>query len=225
MTAKTGPDPERHEGGGWRVPPNAGRRYPAEVLAPEEVQALLRACSGRAPTGLRNRALLVAMYRGGLRVGEALALSPKDVDTAQGTLRITNGKGGKARLVGIDPEAMAVLERWLDRRTHSGLNGRQPVFCTLKGRPLDPTYVRHALRRMAVRAGIERRVHPHMLRHTHAAELAREGVPMNVIQMQLGHSSLATTSRYLAHVHPRQVVEAMQARPPWDKRCARRPTG
>ncbi len=95
----------------------------------------------------------------------------------------------------------------------------------MKGRPLDPTYVRHALRRMAGRAGIERRVHPHMLRHTHAAELAREGVPMNVIQMQLGHSSLATTSRYLAHVHPQQVVEAMQARPPWDKGCGRRQTG
>ena len=84
----------------------------------------------------------------------------------------------------------------LDRRTQAGRNGRQPVFCTLKGRPLDPTYVRHALRRLAVRAGIERRVHPHMLRHTHAAELAREGVPMNVIQMQLGHSSHTPTGRY-----------------------------
>ncbi len=114
--------------------------------------------------------------------------------------------------MGIDPEAMAVLERWLDRRTQAGLNGRQPVFCTLKGRPLDPTYVRHALRRMAVRARIERRVHPHMLRHTHAAELAREGVPMNVIQAQLGHTSLATTDRYIRHIEPSQVIGAMRAR-------------
>ena len=119
MTAKTLPDPEPHDRGGWRVPPNTGRRYPAETLLPEEVQALLRACSTRAPTGLRNRALLVAMYRGGLRVGEALALLPKDVDPVHGTLRITNGKGGKARLVGRDPEAMAVLERWLDRRAQA----------------------------------------------------------------------------------------------------------
>jgi integrase len=68
------------------------------------------------------------------------------------------------------------------------------------------------VKRLAAKAGIEKRVHPHGLRHTHAAELAREGVPMNVIQAQLGHSSLATTSRYLAHVAPQHVVEAMKAR-------------
>jgi integrase/recombinase XerD len=62
--------------------------------------------------------------------------------------------------------------------------------------------------RLARRAGIEKRVHPHGLRHTHAAELALEGQPMNLIQAQLGHSSLATTSRYLAHIAPAELVHA-----------------
>jgi integrase len=60
--------------------------------------------------------------------------------------------------------------------------------------------------------GSEKRAHSHGLRHTHAAELALEGQPMNLIQAQLGHSSLATTSRYLAHIAPAELVKAMQAR-------------
>jgi hypothetical protein len=60
--------------------------------------------------------------------------------------------------------------------------------------------------RLAAKANIEKRVHAHGLRHTHASELAREGVPMNVIQAQLGHSNLGTTSRYLAHIAPAEVI-------------------
>jgi len=62
------------------------------------------------------------------------------------------------------------------------------------------------------KAGIEERVHGHGLRHTHAGELAREGVAINVIQRQLGHSNVATTSRYLAHIQPVEVIEIMKAR-------------
>ena len=63
-----------------RPPTNKGRRFPAELLSPDEVRALLRACSSRAPTGIRNRALIAVLYRGGLRVSEALALHVKDID-------------------------------------------------------------------------------------------------------------------------------------------------
>src|SRR2546428_6776683 len=72
--------------------------------------------------------------------------------------------------------------------------------------------VRVLCKRLARRARIEKRVHPHAFRHTHAAELAHDGLPMNLIQAQLGHSSLATTSRYLAHIAPAELVKAMQAR-------------
>ena len=64
----------------------------------------------------------------------------------------------------------------------------------------------------AKRAGIEKRAHAYGLRHTHAAELAREGVSVNVIQAQLGHASLAVTDRYIRHIAPEQLIEAMRAR-------------
>lgn len=82
----------------------------------------------------------------------------------------------------------------------------------LQGQPVHSAYVRALLPRLARRAGIDKRVHAHGLRHTHAAELALEGKPMNLIQAQLGHASLATTSSYLAHIAPAQLIEAMRAR-------------
>ena len=194
------------------VSANKGQRYPAEILTPEEVGALMRAASGRAATGLRARALLALLYRGGLRVSEALALHPKDVDERAGTVTVLRGKGGHRRVVGLDPAAFALIERWADCRRGLGIGARRPLLCTLRGAPLDPSYVRRLLPRLAARAGIAKRVHAHGLRHTHAAELAAEGKPVNLIQRQLGHSSLATTSRYLDHIAPQDVIAAMRDR-------------
>jgi site-specific recombinase XerD len=114
--------PGYHSG---RTAPNKGRSFPAEVLTPDEVKALIRACSNRAPTGIRNRALIVVMYRGGLRLGEALALKPKDIDPDQGTITVLHGKGDRRRIVGVDPGAMAILLRWIEKRRTLGLTGRQ----------------------------------------------------------------------------------------------------
>lgn len=196
-----------------RRPANAGKSYPAEVLTPDEVRSLIKACSNRAPTGIRNRALLVVLYRAGLRISEALQLAPKDADRAAGTVTVLRDKGGKRRTIGLDPGAFAVLERWLERRAKLGVNGRKPIFCTLQGERLATAYVRALMPRLARKAGIEKRVHAHGLRHTHAAELAMEGKPVNLIQAQLGHASLAVTSTYLAHIAPAQLIEAMRSRP------------
>lgn len=195
-----------------REAPNKGKTYPAEVLTQREVSLLLSACGARSSTGIRNRALITVLYRAGLRLGEALALEAKDVDTGAGTIAVLRGKGGRQRTVGIDPEAVAVLERWVERRKQLQLGPRRPLFCTLQGQPLKPSYVRTMLPRLAAKAGIEKRVHPHGLRHSHAAELAVEGFPLNLVQQQLGHSSLATTDRYLRHVAPAQLIAAMRAR-------------
>ncbi|MBK7949137.1 MAG: tyrosine-type recombinase/integrase [Deltaproteobacteria bacterium] len=163
--------------------------YPAEILTPAEVAQLFRSCSNRAPTGIRNRALITVLYRAGLRISEALALKPKDVDRDAGTIRVLHGKGDRARVTGIDLASFAAIDRWLDKRKELGLTGRSPLFCTLQGDPIDPSYVRHWMRRLATKAGIEKRVHAHGLRHSHAADLASERHPINVIQAQLGHSN------------------------------------
>jgi integrase/recombinase XerD len=194
------------------APANKGKKYHPETLTDDEVQALLKLCSRRAPTGIRNRALLVMLYRGGLRISEALALMPKDLDGNEGTVRVLKAKSNKARTIGLDAGAFAVVDRWLDVRKKKGINGRAPLFCTLQGQPIKSAYIRALLPRLARKAGIEKRVHAHGLRHTHAAQLAAEGVPLNVIQAQLGHSNAATTSRYLQHIAPQQLIEAMPKR-------------
>jgi len=129
---------------------------------------------------------------------------------------VLHGKGDKARLTGIDAHSFAAIDRWIDKRKELGLARRYRLFCTIEGRPIDTSYVRHLMKRLAATAGIEERVHAHGLRHTLAAELAAERKPMNVIQAQLGHGSLATTSRYLDHIRPQQLIDEMQQREPWD---------
>src|SRR4051794_11915008 len=84
------------------------RRFPPEVLTPIEVAAMLDACSKRL-TGIRNRAMLVMLWRAGLRITETLRLLPKDLDAVQGSIRILNGKGGKSRTVGMDPAAFEYI--------------------------------------------------------------------------------------------------------------------
>ena len=190
-----------------RVPANKGRRYPAETLSPDEVRALLKAIRGESSTALRDRALIAVTYRGALRISEALALKPHDIDLDAGTLRILNGKGGRHRLVAIDGEAVALLRAWIERRRSLGIGGRSPLFCTLKGTKLHASHVRRLLHRLSP----ERRVVPHTLRHSRASELAQEGVPLPVIQKILGHTHLSTTARYLDHVSPTDVINAMTA--------------
>lgn len=197
-------------------PTNAGRKLPAEPLTPDEVRRLIAAASNRSSSGIRLRALIGVMYGAGLRLAETLALEPRDVDTNTGTIRVRNGKGGKTATVGLDPHGCALLDRWLDRRARYGLNGRHPIFATYEagklGRPLDPRYVRTALARLGVKAGIDKRVHPHGLRHSLAFDLAQRGVPTHVVQAQLRHSSLAVTDRYIRHLMPADVIAVMRDR-------------
>jgi integrase/recombinase XerD len=190
---------------------------PPEPLTPNEVRQLLGAASQRSASGLRLRALIGVMYGSGLRLAETLSLYPRDVDlNGVGSIRVRHGKGDRARVVGLDPTAAALLGRWMDRRASLGLNGRHPVFATYEegklGQALEPRYVRQALARLGERAGIEKRVHPHGLRHSMAFDLAQHGVPTHVIQAQLGHASLAVTDRYVRHLMPADVVATMQAR-------------
>jgi Phage integrase family len=137
-----------------------GSGLDADLLTGGEVELLMRRCSRRAPTGVRNRALIAVLWRWGLRIGEALALKAKDFDPESGTLVVQRGKGGKRRVVGVDAGTVALVGRWLELRRRRGIAGG-PLFCTLAGGPMDQSYVRHLLPRLARKAGVERRVHAH----------------------------------------------------------------
>lgn len=183
-------------------PWNKGQKLPPEILTATEAERLIKTPSVRYPTGLRNRGLLAVMYGAGLRVSEALALRPSDVDLDGHSLRVLHGKGDKARTVGIDAGALLHVSRWIDKRRALGLKARGPLFCTLQGTELSDRYVRELVARLADKAGIDKRVNPHALRHTHAVELEREGFTVTEIQHQLGHSNLNTTAVYLNHISP-----------------------
>lgn len=128
------------------------QRFPAEILSEDEVRRLLRAASAKAPTGIRNRALIVLLYRSGLRLAEALALHPKDVNVVAGTVTVLHGKGDRRRTVGMDPGALAMVERWVAVRKTLGIPRGRPLFCTLAGKGLDDSYVRHLMPRLARKA-------------------------------------------------------------------------
>jgi site-specific recombinase XerD len=201
--------PGYHQG---RPPRNKGLRYPADPPTVEEIIAVMRA-TGEDPDGLRLRGLIVVLWRAGLRISEALALTESDLDPGRGAVLVRRGKGGKRREVGMDRWAWDQLTPWLTIRQSMPVGA---LFCVLRGptrgRPSSPAGVRVQLREAALQAGVRRRFAPHQLRHAHAVEMSREGVPLVVIQRQLGHANLGITSVYLRGIDNAEIIDTVHAR-------------
>ena len=103
-----------------------------DILTTDECHSLLSACS-KAPTGIRNRAMVVVLWRACLRIKEALSLLPKDV--TQDSIRVHSGKGGRARTVGLDPEASAVVWPWISKLQGTWPQSLSTALLHPKGRP------------------------------------------------------------------------------------------
>lgn len=203
-------EPLSSKGGG-----NRGKKLPPQFLTPDELQAVLEA-NNKGLTGTRNRALIVVGWRSGVRIGEALSIRPTDLDETNHAIRVLHGKGNKARTVGMDRQSWAVISNWMTARKAAGLDAAETLFCTETGGRLDSRYVRELLPRLAAHANVNKRCHFHGLRHTMAFELVTEGVPVHLIQQQLGHSNVAITSRYINHLNPAETINRMKARS-WNK--------
>jgi site-specific recombinase XerD len=195
-----------------RAPRNKGQLYPADPPTVEEIIAVMR----RAPDdrhGARLRAVIVVLWRSGLRVQEALALGERDLDPRRGSLLVRSGKGGRRREIGMDPWGWEQLRPWLAARVELPVG---PLFCIIdgptRGRSWSTAGVRVEFRRLAAEAGVRRRFAPHQLRHAHAVEMAREGVPLIVIQRQLGHTNLGITSIYLQGIDNTEIIDTVHAR-------------
>jgi integrase len=180
-----------------RPPRNKGVRYPADPPTIQEIVAVMRA-AGDGLRGHRLRGLIVVLWRAGLRINEALALNEADLDHRRGSLLVRRGKGGRRREVGMDEWAWEQLQPWLASRLE--FPGRPAVLCHQRSHA--GTAVVECGR--ARGASPDRRGGrcPAPLRATptppaHAVEMAHEGVPLIVIQRQLGHSNLGITSIYL----------------------------
>jgi len=183
-------------------------KRPPETLTPAEVEAIVAEVATKPRTGKRDATMVVVLYCCGLRAKEACDLDIRDFDPKQKTLHVRHGKGDRARKVGIEPLAMKHLTEWIEKRgSHRG-----PLFPSRSGRTVSPCYFRKLLPEVAVQVGIEKRVHAHGFRHTCAAEMANEGVPIHLIRDVLGHTNVSTTDTYLRQVNPKQVLDAMRAR-------------
>jgi integrase len=195
-----------------RAPRNKGMQYPPDPPRAEEIVLVMRQ-AGHDRHGLRVRALIAVLWRGGLRISEALALNETDIDERRGSLLIRHGKGDKRREAGMDQFGFEQLAAWL---AHRVILPPGPLFCVIdgptRGRRWAATAARAELRELAVDAGVRRRFGPHQLRHAHAVELAREGVAVNIIQRQLGHTDLGTPSTYLQGIDPSEIIDAVRSR-------------
>ena len=195
-----------------RQPRNKGLRYPPDPPSVEEIIAVMRNAADGAE-GVRLRALIVILWRGGVRISEALALAESDLDPTRGAVLIRHGKGGRRREVGIDRWGWEQLRPWLELRMTLPVGA---WLCVLHGptagRPWSASAAREELRATAVRAGVRRRFAPHQLRHAHAVEMSREGIPITVIQRQLGHADLGVTSVYLRGIDNTEIIDTVHER-------------
>ncbi len=148
-------------------------------------------------TAERDRALILLLYGGGLRVSEACNLSWDRVDLNQGFLRLI-GKGGKERLVALPQKVTAALQRLTPSPTY--------IFGE---KPLSPRAAYDIVRKAGAAAGLVKPLHPHALRHSYATHLLTSGADLRVLQELLGHTSLAATQKY-THLSIDHVANALE---------------
>ena len=143
-----------------------------------------------------------------------MALQESDLDRSRGAVLVRRGKGGKRREVGMDRWAWEQLDSWLEIRRQLPIGA---LLCVIHGptagRRWETSAARKQLHRVAAAAAVRRRFAPHQLRHARAVEMAHEGVPLVVIQRQLGHAILGVTSIYLQGIDTSEVIETVYGRP------------
>jgi hypothetical protein len=185
-----------------RAPRNKGIRYPADPPTVDEIVVVIRHTAEErhgwlAASDDRHAVARRAAHRGGARARRARPRPAARLDSGPPRQGRPAPRGRDGR-VGWEQ-----LRPWLAARVELPVG---PLFCIIdgptRGRPWSGAAVRTEFRRVAAQAGVRGRFAPHQLRHAHALELAREGVPLNIIQRQLGHANLGTTSIYLQGIDP-----------------------
>lgn len=179
-------------------------------LEPEEVEKLLAVPNLRSMTGLRNRIICQLQWETGMRISEVLDLRVRDVIVSEKKVTIQRGKGAKTRVVYWNSDELSLLiERWKKQRPRS-----QFLFPTIrsasgKGHHIEPRQYRLQFDRCVRKAGLPEWTTSHVLRHSYATDFLNRGGNIRTLQIILGHSSLATTERYL-HVSDKSVAVAMR---------------
>ncbi len=187
--------------------PRLLRKLP-EVLTVKEVETILKQPDVDTPSGIRDRAMLEVFYAAGLRVSELIALTQENVFLKEGFIRVL-GKGNKERLIPIGRHARQWLQLYLARvrpQLSRGVASRSQVFLNRFGKPFSRMGVWKIVQKYVQAAHIERRVYPHIFRHTFATHLLENGADLRAVQELLGHADISTTQIY-THVNRRYLHE------------------
>ena len=181
-----------------------------KTLSESEVEALIAAPEVDTPLGLRDRAMLEALYAAGFRVSELVGLPMAAVSLSDGVVRIM-GKGSKERLVPLGEDAQDWIKRYAEEARPVLLKGRgsEALFVTERGGPMTRQMFWYLIKRHASSAGIRSALSPHTLRHAFATHLLNHGADLRVVQMLLGHADIATTQIY-THV-AKERLKALHA--------------
>ena len=201
--------------------PHASKKLP-ELLDVDEINHLL-AKPSQDPLKLRDHAMMELMYSSGLRLSELVSLDIGDIDLSQGQLHVL-GKGNKVRYLPVGRTACKALERWFAIRAERVAENEKAVFISFRGRRLSARAVQQRMQRLGSERGLDKHVHPHMLRHSFASHLLESSNDLRAVQEMLGHADIRTTQIYthldfqhLAEVydrsHPRAGKGTSRARP------------
>lgn len=185
-----------------------------KFISQAEVLKILNRINTKCWTGVRHYAIIMVLYRAGLRVSELCNLTFPDCNFETGKLYVQGGKGKKDRYVPMDEDISSSVKRWLEIRPDSKF-----LFCTAKGDQLDPRYVREMCYRLSAKAGVyiqdgktQKNVSPHKFRHSCFTSLLQERV-LNIREIQelAGHSRLETTMIY-THVVMDEIQDKIKGR-------------
>jgi integrase/recombinase XerC len=173
--------------------PKSAKRLPS-ALTPDEAARLV-AIDGDDDLALRDRALVELAYSSGLRLSELSGLDVGRLDLAEGEVRVL-GKGSKERVVPVGAAARKAIAAWLARRAEIAAKGESAMFVGSRGARLTPRTIERRLAAWAIRQGLGRHVHPHMLRHSFASHVLQSSGDLRAVQEMLGHASIASTQVY-----------------------------
>jgi integrase/recombinase XerC len=173
--------------------PKSARRLPS-ALTPDEAARLV-AIDGDDDLALRDRALVELAYSSGLRLAEIAGLDVDRLDLAGGEVRVL-GKGSKERVVPVGVFARKAITAWLAKRAAIASQGERAMFVGRTGARLSPRTIERRLAAWAIRQGLARHVHPHMLRHSFASHVLQSSGDLRAVQEMLGHASIASTQVY-----------------------------
>lgn len=181
-----------------------------EVLSIEEIDEMIKAIPRDKEEALRNEAIIEMLYGSGLRVSELINLRISRISFEDGFM-LVEGKGSKERVVPISPRALQLTKLWMEERTCLNISpdASDILFLNRRGRQLTRVMIFYIVKDLATRAGINRPVSPHTLRHSFATHLLEGGANLRSIQELLGHESVTTTELYV-HLDRRHLRATLE---------------